>query len=233
MSPAEPKSPASTSSRAASSSLPLSRRYSPRICAAARVLARGAQRLGRLRHVPGVLEAVGGLLVPAVPHGHLARRRPALALLEHAGRGLEVAGLLVELAGLEHELLQLLVRLRSWPAPVLFDLLGDRELERVRGLGPVLHLHEGLRRVAVELAAHVALAGEQIAVRLLVHLGGDAHAAALAVAVGGLLVLVLRGVERARGVELPGLQVELGGLGEAVLVAADLGGLAPARTASR
>jgi hypothetical protein len=121
--------------------------------------------------------------------------------------------------------IQLLVAVAVLTGAGLADLVGDGALERGRRLGPVLHLHEGLRRVAVELAAHVALAGQQVAVRFLVHLGRDAHAAALAVAVGGLLVLVLRGVERAGGVELAGLDVQLGGLGEAVLVAADLGRL--------
>ena len=141
------------------------------------------------------------------PGRELRRLGRAAAALEHAQRGLAVPALLVEARGLEHELarLALLVgRLRA----AARGLLGDHLVERPRGAQPVVRLGERLGGLPVEGALRVALARPAVIAGLLEHLGRDALPPGLVVAVGRLQPLALQHVDPARGLELPGPDVE-------------------------
>jgi hypothetical protein len=103
-------------------------------------------------------------------------------------------------------------------------LLHEHLLERLGGEQPLLAADVGLGRIAREVALAIALRGAAIVAGLLVHLGGDRQVARGDVGLGGELPLLVLRVDRARGVRLAALRVELGRLEEAVLVVADLGG---------
>src|SRR5690606_17374881 len=129
-----------------------------------------------------------------------------------------------EAPGLEHERLQLALLARVLPRAGAGALLEDHLLERGRRLLPHLAADEGARRLAVEAGLAIALAGAAVLAGLLEHLARDAHAARGEEALRRALVLALGRQDRRGGVVVAGLEVQLGGLEEAVLVVADAGG---------
>ena len=164
-------------------------------------------------------------LVEARTLGELRGCAPEFAVCERLQRCLHVPGFLVKLGRLQHEFLQFPGFLTILAHGRRREFLRERLLDGLCGARPVLHFEERLRRVPVELAAHITLAGQQQLAGLLVHLGGDAHLAALPITIGRLLPLAARGVERGRVLELARLHEQRRGIVVAILVAAHVRGL--------
>src|SRR5262249_1155388 len=103
------------------------------------------QHLGCAHRLTAAQEQLGGLRESTAPQRDLGGRDGTAALLEHRLGAFEVAGLVVELAGLEHERLELALLLRILPGPRARALLQDYRLERRRGVLPRLTADERLR----------------------------------------------------------------------------------------
>src|SRR5690606_19191551 len=97
-------------------------------------------------------------------------------------------------------------------------LLEDHLLERRRGVLPQLAADEGARGLTLEAGLAIALARAPMLAGLLEHLARDAHAPGGEEALRGPLVLALGGEDGRCRVVIARLEMQLGGLEEAVLI---------------
>ena len=187
------------------------------------VLAESSQRLGGTQRVLGTKEEFGRLRMSIRPCGEFCRRRETSTALEHRLRALELAGLLVQLARLQHERSQPFLAARVAAARGARELLGDHGFKCCRGLCPRLRTHERLRGVALKASLGVALACLRVVPAFLEHLRRERHPPGAHEALGSARPLALRGEDLARVVETAGLLVQRRRVGKSILVVPDLG----------
>ena len=168
-------------------------------------------------------EQLGGLREATAPQRHLRRGDMAAALFEHDLRALEFARLVVQLAGLEDERLQLARVLRILAGAGAGALFEDHRFERVGGFLPRLAANEGVRGLALEAGFAIAGARAAEVAGLLEEFARHRHASRGEETIGGAFAVALRREDRSGRLVVAGLQMQLGGLEEAVLVVTDLG----------